>query len=133
MRPLFALALLAALGTAACGAGPPREATLVRDLPNVSLKGAESVFAQRVFERFPLGSSEAHLVAELKRQGFDEFYVLDQRDIAASGLPPSPSAHVAKLKWGDMVCNMGADVTWTADESGRLTYVRGTYGERGCL
>jgi hypothetical protein len=73
---------------------------------------AKSQFAQRIAERFPLGSSERQLVWELWQEGFR----------LAPGHETSASFTITGFP-----CELFWGIDWKSDDSGRLTYIAGRY------
>ena len=100
---------------------PRPDAALIADLP-ARYKDADAAFRQRVQARFPLGSPEADLVAELRRQRFQP---------ATFG--SAEGRYQAVLRLDTWVCNQAARIWWTVDEAGHLTSLDTRYGEEGCL
>jgi len=86
---------------------------LAADLPT-SNATARQDFALRIHARFPVGSDERALMQELWAEGFGRPGQNDGR-------------HWASLERHDLVCSKAWTVTWTADDSGHLTAVEGTY------
>lgn len=72
-------------------------------------------FADRVRQRFPIGSPEQALLFELWYEGFEH--------------PGEGEGHArwASLERHGIPCRRDWTVTWTANEGGRLTAVAGTY------
>lgn len=106
---------------AAGGFGLGRTAAGFRQLPEIAatLPGDESEYNHeldaRVRERFPLGSSDAKLIAELARQGFTPEW-RERGD-----------ANVAVFVWRGLLCSKVVRVTWRADDNGALTQTNGAY------
>ena len=76
---------------------------------------ARQEFAERIRERFPLGSPERALMLELWAEGFDR-----------------PGEGEGQRRWASLVrrslvCTNAWTVTWTTDDSGHLTTIDGTY------
>jgi hypothetical protein len=90
-----------------------------------SWHSVSSEFNARVKKRFPVGSSEADMAEELRREGFlrnDWSYV------------NAPAAEAEAMRREDgFPCNQAAYVYWRADISGKLTGIRALYREEGCL
>ena len=110
MHRLSVVVLLCAL--MGCSKTPPE---ICRDLPPDSLQGKQLLQA-RLEERFPEGTEEAALWAELDRQGFMMMGTIEEpvAFFSSGGFPP---------EWG---CNVG----WKADR-GRVTGIWGAYGGNG--
>lgn len=106
------LIITAALCICGCTHTPP----IGRELP----RGPERhgvYFDQRVKSRFPVGSDESNLVAELRRERFNVI--------------SSPTRSSAKRDIGGIPCRRIWSISWTA-EAGKITDVTGDYGET-CL
>jgi hypothetical protein len=84
---------------------------------------ADAEFRRRLASRFPLGSSEAAMADELRRQGF----------IRQDWTSSPANEHDAMRQESSFPCRVTAQVYWRATEQGRLTAIRGRYGEQGCL
>ena len=95
----------------------PSAPPLASNLPN-NLIDADREFDRRIHERFPIGSSAADLIRELRQQGFDPSP--DRAD--------SPLLHVYSLRRSGFPCNLELRVIWTADGSGTVTMADGAYG-----
>ena len=80
-------------------------------------------FNRRVEDRFPLGSLESAMAAELQNEGFSS------QDWTSS----TDAEHEAVRREDDRVCNVAARIYWRADNGGRLTSIMGIYREEGCL
>jgi hypothetical protein len=80
-------------------------------------------FDLRVKAAFPLGLPVESMGDELSRQGFS------REDWATS----ADKEHRAVRDESNFVCNQGAIIYWRANSEGKLTSIRGEYGERGCL
>ena len=93
-----------------------RHSPLTRDLPS-EFRAASATFDARVQARFPPGTPERQLVAELSRQGFHE----------------SHAEHEMVRRQVSLVCNVAARVSWRADEAGKIRQARGVYRQEGCL
>ncbi len=78
---------------------------------NMELSIANEEWPLRLSQRFPLGTTEAALVATLSSQGF----TIDRRN------------KTAKADWANGLCNNEVDVVWQADGSGKLASVGGRY------
>lgn len=102
--------LLAACGSTASGPLPP----VADNLPS-DVREAQAEFDRRTRVAFPVGSSEAEVVAELKRAGFD----VDP--VARDGLR---SAEVRRADW---VCHRVWSVRWRS-EAARVRDVSGLFG-----
>jgi hypothetical protein len=96
---------------------------LTADLGGHTWAEASAEFDHRLKARFPAGSSEDALIAELRREGFVKY---DWRyDVAQE--------HQAWRTENDFVCNKDAIAFWRANAAGVLTAIRGVYREAGCL
>ncbi len=80
-------------------------------------------FDARVRQRFPIGSSESDMGNALSQQGFSQ---VDWG--GATG-----TEHEAVRREDNFVCRVAARIHWRATADGRLTSVRGSYNEEGCL
>lgn len=92
----------------------PRTPALGRDLPSNYAEG-ERVFDARVKAKFRAGTSEAHLVEELQRQGFAVSSPADGSDCTSATVT---RGIVFKCLWS---------VRWRAKEK-RIEEVWGVYG-----
>jgi hypothetical protein len=128
-----ALLLLLAASTAGCNQGPPREATLVKDLSGIEWRAAEAAFNHRVQARFPVGTPESAVIKTLKHQGFGEPQAVSAGEPHAYPVPAGSAVRTARLDWSAFPCNVGAEVYWTTDGGGKVSASGGFYGERGCL
>lgn len=77
----------------------------------------------RVKAKFPLGSSDTDMGAELVHQGFS------RQDWNSS---PNEE-HEAVRHEDNIVCRKAARIHWRVNNEGRLTAIRGEYREEGCL
>lgn len=82
----------------------------------------DTEFARRVRAQFPVGSSQAVLIATLSEQGF-----------TPKSWRPELGASSAEFNDSNLACNVVADIHWRADTAGNLTFVKGSYHEHGCL
>jgi len=80
-------------------------------------------FDTRVQHRFPIGSSEFDMGRVLSEQGFS------QADWGGA----TGTEHEAVRREDSFVCKVAARIRWRASADGRLTSIRGSYGEEGCL
>lgn len=109
-------ALWATLGLAACAVAPP---PIVYDLPE-GAQAATAAFDQRVKARFPAGSDEAPLRAELVRQ---RFVIRASED--------SPPTFIATYEHGDVSCRADWTIQWRED-GGRIADIGAIYAST-CL
>jgi hypothetical protein len=106
-----ALAFAALLLLSACDEDPP---SIGSGLPT-TFSDARPVFDHRVQERFPVGSEEDVLRAELVRENFTiSFAGLSQQLVARRGAEHFP-------------CRLSWTIVWTAD-AGKVTSIKGDYG-----
>ena len=127
---VFAVVLLltAALsGGAGCVAGwlqlfEKPDVELVRGLSGSTWTDMEAKFDRRLRTRFPLGSPESEMIAELRRQGFH-----------SNTWGRADGDYEAILEWSSLVCVESVHVVWKSDEQGRLTSIKGKYPPGGCL
>ena len=84
---------------------------------------AGDAFAERVTARFPIGSSEAEMTMELRRQGFS------RQDWGSS----TAEEHEAMRREDNGICAIAAYVYWRADADRHVTDIRGIYRNEGCL
>jgi hypothetical protein len=84
---------------------------------------ADAEFARRLRSRFPIGSSEAAMTEELRRQGF----------IRQDWTSGATMEREAMRQESSFPCRVRARVYWRATQHGQLTAIRGRYGEEGCL
>jgi len=80
-------------------------------------------FDRRVKAAFPVGTPIGQMAADLQRQGFT------RQDWDSS----NDEEHEAVRREDNIVCRQAAYVHWRTDGEGRLTAVRGTYEEEGCV
>src|SRR5215470_14150116 len=99
---------ITATSVCACVGNPPR---IARGLPE-NYAQARPAFDQRVKERFPIGSTEAALVAELRRERFQ---------IRETTQPRSATRDV-----GQLVCRRTYVVDWSASD-GKIAGISGNY------
>lgn len=98
-----------------------------RQLPEIAatLPGDESGFGReldaRVQQRFPLGSSDAKLIAELSRQEFTPEW--RERGYA----------NAASFVWRGLLCTKVVRVIWRADDQGAIAQINGEYQRRCAL
>ena len=78
---------------------------------NMELSIANKEWPPRLARRFPLGTTEAELVATLSSQGF----TIDLTNKSA------------KADWTTGACNNQVDVVWQTDDMGKLASVGGRY------
>jgi len=114
MRRHITLAALTGLCASACADSPP---PIGRGLP-AAFADARPVFDKRVKERFPIGSEEEKLLAELHREAFT---------IAEAGNPSSRYRFSATYEAHQLVCNLSWTISWNAERS-RITDIAGDYG-----
>jgi len=100
---------------------PP--APLTAGLQGKTWAAASAEFDGRVKAKFPLGSFDTDMGAELVHQGFS------RQDWNSS---PNEE-HEAVKREDNMVCNKAAHIHWRVSNEGRLTAIRGEYREEGCL
>ena len=109
-RPPLLLAMLLILLLTACSRAPP----LGRELPR-NFDTSSTYFDQRVKQRFPIGSDEAKLVVELRKEGFD------------ITLGPSlPHQHSATYETHDLACRESWTVDWAGSQE-KITDIEGQY------
>lgn len=101
MRRSLITICLTAICLCACVDTPP---PIAKGLPN-KFADVPSAFDQRVKERFPLGSAESALVAELRREHFG---------IRERTEPNSPFHFSAAREVGDFVCKRRYEISWNA-------------------
>jgi hypothetical protein len=80
-------------------------------------------FDRRIGERFPVGSPEAVLLAELGRQGFS----VEDRYV------PAGFEHGALRQEHDIVCVNNFEIYWRTDEAARIAAVKGVAYWPTCL
>lgn len=108
------LLIVAALCVTSCVDGPPE---IGNRLPQ-NFAQARPVFDERVKARFPVGSEETRLVAELRRQHFK---------IQPPGVGPR-YASSARYDASQIVCRVSWIISWSA-EQGRVKEIAGDYAE----
>lgn len=97
----------------------PRPSPLTRDLPS-SFAAAGKAFDARIKARFPPGTPQTRLVAELRRQGFHSGPGLGAEDEMVR-------------EHNTLVCAIAARVYWIPNDHGQVWRIRGVYREEGCL
>lgn len=95
-------------------AADPRPLPTLVDGLSPTATTARQEFAQRIRERFPLGSADRVLMLDLWAQGFEHPGGSDGR-------------HWASLERRGAPCNRAWTVSWSTDDGGHLTAVDGTY------
>ena len=111
--------LCAALLLPACMTRPPPP--IARDL-SPKPDEARSQFDERIRQRFPTGSDEAGLLAELRKEGFKIWYRNDPADKYGSH---------AEYEGGRFPCDHHWSVSWTAS-AGKITDIA-SYYQTVCL
>ncbi|THD49309.1 MAG: hypothetical protein E7774_01320 [Bradyrhizobium sp.] len=115
------LTIVAALVLLGAGFVGGRMTAGVKTLPPLAatLPGDETDFSRelddRVQERFPVGSDDKALIAELAAERF----VPEFRH--------GNDANASVFVWTGLLCTKIVRVTWRADSSGVLTQVKGSY------
>ena len=82
---------------------------------NLSIQNHE-LWATRLSERFPPGTKEAEVVAELQSQGFS----VDR------------ASKTAKFDWSRFPCDHHLDASWRTGQNGAITGIGGEYSP-ACL
>ena len=108
------LVVLTALTLSACATSPP---PIGRGLPAASAE-ARPVFDKRVKERFPVGSDEGSLLAELNREAFT---------VTAARDPMRRYRFSATYEVHHLACNLSWTIWWNAEKS-TITDIAGDYG-----
>jgi hypothetical protein len=88
-----------------------------RSLP-ADFADANHAFAARVQKRFPIGSSEAALVTELRREGFA---------ISDSKVEPETYKSIALYDRQGLPCRLTWRVLWTSEDA-KISAIQGHYG-----
>jgi hypothetical protein len=114
----IALAILSLLAISACTSSTP---PIARDLPRSF--GPTADFDRRIQQRFPAGSDETVLVAELR---LEQFSIDETRD------PSGTYRHLAHYKRQDLACRTSWEILWNG-ERGRITQIEGRYSGEICL
>jgi hypothetical protein len=115
MRPTrwnLVFAGLGGLSLTACTTAPP---PIARGLP-ANIQEARRAFAERVPARFPVGSSESDLRAELHREHF-AIRAADPRQAPYQFTALVDHPGVCRLRWG---------ISWSAADD-RITAIGGSY------
>lgn len=112
VRRYMLLAAFTSLCIYGCTESPP---PIARDLPPGTFP--DRVFDQWVKSKFPAGSDESNLIAELRRERFNVTY--------------SSSRSSATRDIGGIPCRRTWTISWTA-QTGKITDVTGNYRET-CL
>ena len=114
LRPVSAIAVVAlVLDLSACLGSPP---AIGRHLPG-SFSVASDAFDQRVKVRFPLGSDEADLRAELARE---RFVITQDKDSALN--------FVARYHTNELVCASDWAIRWSRVD-GNIANIEASYKE----
>ena len=108
------LVVLTALTLSACASSPP---PIGRGLP-AAFAAARPVFDKRVKERFPVGSDEGSLLAELDREAFT---------VTAAKDPTKRYRFSATYEVHQLACNLSWTIWWNAEKS-TITDIAGDYG-----
>jgi hypothetical protein len=114
MRLQLALTFVLLLVSGCSGSTPP----IARGLPTTFGK-ITAAFDARMHERFPVGSDERALVAELKRERF-------KFASEAGGSEQHKFSAVYEAK--DLACKQRWAVYWTASQQ-KITTISGEYGQ----
>jgi hypothetical protein len=99
------------------GGAPPLPA-LLQGLTDSRNPAAQQAFVHRLRTRFPVGSSEAELVAELRKEGFR---------LRTEARAPQREVSYDRAAGLGEVCRRGGTVRWSADEAGKLTDISGGF------
>jgi hypothetical protein len=91
---------------------------LLQGLTDAHDAASQKAFVERLRKRFPLGSSEAELMRELRDEGF-----LPKKD----GRPSPREASYDRAAGLQDICRRGGIVRWSADEAGKLTDISGGF------
>jgi hypothetical protein len=100
-------------GVSGCAVSQPQ---IGRNLPS-AFDDANRAFDARVDERFPIGSSEDTLVAELKREGFK---------VSENTTEAATFKFFALYDAPGLPCRLFWKVLWTSDD-GKITAIAGRY------
>lgn len=92
------------------GCGPSEEAPPIARSLNLSI-GNHDLWAARLAERFPPGTTETEVVRELQAQGF-----------SVDGASKS-----AKFHWSRLPCQHYLDVSWRTGQDGMITRIGGDH------
>jgi hypothetical protein len=116
LRPItFALLLTSCLSSCA-----DRTPPIGRDLGSTD---ARSDFDRRVQDRFPIGSDEQQLLAELGKEGFQ---VRDGIAMSLHYPPPARFRSAADYSADQFLCKSSWTILWSAD-NGRITAIAGDF------
>lgn len=115
VRLLRILAVTIVVGLSACQGSPP---LLAKNIPGGTWGDVSSAFNARVQSRFPPGSSEADMEAELKREHFES----EARDTS-----DSPFRFSALRDLPGLVCRRFWTIEWNSD-AGKIAEIKGSYG-----
>lgn len=114
MHRLPILAVMIGIFLSACQGSPP---LIAKNLPGGTWADVSSAFNARVQLRFPVGSSEAVMLAELKREHFNT----ETRDTSASRFQFSALRDLPGL-----VCRRFWTIRWNSD-AGKIADIEGGY------
>jgi hypothetical protein len=118
IRQQVSLAIVSLLAISACTSWTP---PIARDLPRSF--GPTGDFDKRIQQRFPAGSDEAVLVAELRQERFS---IDKTRDSSGT------YRHLAHYKRQEIACRTSWEVLWNG-EQGRIVNIEGRYSGEICL
>ena len=94
---------------------------LARDLPSKFTEG-NSVFNDRVQNKFGRTQKEIEVVEELRKEGF----------MIIAGINDA-GRRQAILEGNRFPCSLRWEVSWLVDKNGMISDLAGKYGEDGCL
>jgi hypothetical protein len=129
MRILRIVAVVIAI-IAGLAFGPTIFFHFYRPLPNLAAAGISSLgsdaevrseFTRRLSQKFPIGSSDTILKAELEREGWGPIY----KDNFSNRKPPSQ--YVWFQRHTSLLFVEVATVVWKSDDDGNLIEIRGGY------
>ncbi len=94
--------------------GAPAMPELLQNVGDTRKDADQQAFAEKLRQRFPLGSAEADLSQELRRQGF----------VIRAAQREATYDRAAGLR---DLCRRGGNVRWSADAAGTLTALTGGF------
>ena len=115
MRLLHSVAFVVSLSLSACKRSAP---PIGRKLPGGRWAQVSRAFNERVQSRFPVGSSEAEMVAELRRERVEGPVSHDTPDVQFR--------HTASFELQGFPCRRFWDISWNSD-AGNISEIKGQY------
>src|SRR5580704_10714832 len=118
IRRQIVFGILSLLAICACTSTTP---PIARELPRSF--GPTADFDRRIQQRFPAGSDETALIAELRQEQFS---------IDETSDPSGAYRHLAHFKRQDLACRTSWEILWSG-ERGKISKIEGRYSGEICL